>query len=285
MISRAIRGIRQSPGLFVTTSLSVGLSLLLVGTFAVALDGARAWLESVVGAETLIVYLRPEIDEAAAAVVAQTIAARPEVASVDAESPEASAERLRAVLDDETRDTVIGALTWSLQVRARKAGELQALAARLSSEPGVDEVDYGEGLYERLQAIERVISLASAVLFGLVLAVCAYVVSITVSLALYVRKDEIQVQKIVGASDLFVVTPLLLEGAFAGLIGALFSLAVLTLGRLWAASRFAASFASLGFGDEGTIAPSFAAVQVVLGVVVCTIGALVASVRYLRQTE
>ncbi len=285
VLGRAWRGIRQSPGLFATTTLSVAVSLLLVGAFAVALDAARAWLETVVGAETLIVYLRPELDERGAREVAAELGSRAEVATVTLESPDASAERLRAVLEEEAQAAVTGALGWSLQVRAREAGQLQALATALAAIPGVDEVDYGEGLYERLQAIERVVSLGSGALLALVLAVCAYVVSITVSLALYVRREEIQVQKIVGASDAFVVAPLLVEGALSGLGGALLSSATLAALTFWARSRFSSAFSSLGFSAEGGLPTGLAAAQVALGVVICTIGALFAGVRYLRQTE
>jgi phosphoribosylformylglycinamidine synthase len=52
----------------------------------------------------------------------------------------------------------------------------------------------------------------------LVLSVCAFVVNIAVSLALFVRREEISVQRIVGASDGFILAPLLVEGAASGLI-------------------------------------------------------------------
>lgn len=285
LFERTLRGIIHTPGLFITTSAAVAMSLVLAGAFVLALMHLGAWASALVGTETLVAYLRPDVDGVRAQEIARTVGALAGVQKVEVESPAEAAQRLRVLLGSNDDHVIEAALTWSLAVSAGEAGQLPALAVEVRKISGVDEVDYGESVYARLQAVERVAVGFGVALLVLVVSVCAFVVNIAVSLALFVRRDEIAVQRIVGASDGFVLAPLIVEGSLSGLLGG--AVALGTLYALFAAfvSRYAAAIVSLGASPPRFFDFTRAALLVVAGVVIACAGAMVASVRYLRQAE
>jgi cell division transport system permease protein len=114
----------------------------------------------------------------------------------------------------------------------RTPGALKALAQELRALPGVTGVDYGEEAVERLSAISSALRYGGWVAFAVVLAATVVIVSATLQLAIYARREEIEIQKLVGATDAFVKAPFLLEGLLQGLLGA-----TVALSGLWAFDR------------------------------------------------
>jgi cell division transport system permease protein len=114
----------------------------------------------------------------------------------------------------------------------RTPGALKALAQELRALPGVTGVDYGEEAVERLSAISSALRYGGWVAFAVVLAATVVIVSATLQLAIYARREEIEIQKLVGATDTFVKAPFLLEGLLQGLLGA-----TVALSGLWAFDR------------------------------------------------
>jgi cell division transport system permease protein len=101
------------------------------------------------------------------------------------------------------------------------------LAARLRGVPGAAEVDYGNAWLERLEVFVGRAKVAAVVLFAALALATAVLVSNTLRLAVFARRDEIEIMKLVGATNGFVSAPFLIEGVLQGLLGAV--LAVLAL--------------------------------------------------------
>jgi cell division transport system permease protein len=96
--------------------------------------------------------------------------------------------------------------------------EARQLSARLRQVAGVADVDYGTAWLERLERIlqrARTAGLGLLILLGLTTAV---LVSNTLRLAVYARREEIEIMKLVGATDAFVGAPFLLEGLIQGAV-------------------------------------------------------------------
>jgi len=153
--------------------------------------------------------------------------------------PDAALSRLRTELGDlgdALAELPENPLPASLELRVppekRTPGALQALAKELRAEPGVAGVDYGEAAVERLSAIARALRFGMLVAFAVVLGATIIIVAATLQLAIYARRGEIEIQKLVGATDRFVKAPFLLEGLLQGVLGA----GVALLG-LWAFGR------------------------------------------------
>jgi cell division transport system permease protein len=94
-------------------------------------------------------------------------------------------------------------------------------------------VDWGEAAVERLGALARALRWGGLFAFTLLLCATVVVVSATLQLAIYARREEVQIQKLVGATDRFVRAPFLIEGALQGVAGAVLALIALAVVRRW----------------------------------------------------
>ncbi len=214
------------------TAVAVGtlyVALLLTGAFAATLGAGGRLVSGWAGEVPVSVYLEPRADLAAARAAALAIAPDAQVEAV----PSAEAmRRLRGSLGTDGRvldGLPDDALPPSVELRIADLSQDRArsLATRLRAVPGAVEIDDGAVWVARLEALIDRARRLGLLLLGLLAAATAILVSNTLKLAVYARRDEIEIMKLVGATDLYVSAPILLEGILQGLLGG--GLAVATL--------------------------------------------------------
>jgi cell division transport system permease protein len=207
------------------TAVAVGtifVAVLLTGTLAATLEAGGKLVGGWAGEVPVAVFLAPGADLEGAGAAARAIA--PDGAVVTVPAAEAM-RRLRASLGTQGR-VLDGlgddALPASVEVRVPSLthARAHALAARLLEIPGVVEVDDAAVWVARLEELVERGRQVGLILLGLLGAATAILVSNTLKLAVYARRDEIDIMKLVGATDLYVAAPILLEGAIQGLVGA-----------------------------------------------------------------
>jgi cell division transport system permease protein len=128
------------------------------------------------------------------------------------------------------------ALPASLRIKLTDAKFTEEVADRIQGAPGVDEIRFGGDIIKRLLQVN---SLLRTITFGmsLILMVAAALIANAIRLAIYARRDEIGIMKLVGATNWFIRIPFMLEGVFAALAGALISGAVVLGGNALLFSR------------------------------------------------
>ncbi len=94
---------------------------------------------------------------------------------------------------------------------------------------GVDEVQYSEQWIEQFEGLVYMTEILGIIIGGLLCVAILFIVTNTIKLAIYSRRDEIQIYKLVGATDWFVKSPLLIEGAIQGVTGSAVALVILFL--------------------------------------------------------
>ena len=219
------------------TAVAVGtiyVAILLTGAFAATLAAGGRILSGWAGEVPISVYLDPRTDLEAARAAARSLA--PD-AKVEVVPPAEAMRRLRAslgpqgaVLDGLGEDSLPPSVELHFpDLSHERASEL---ATRLRAIPGATEVDDGAVWVSRLEALVARARQVGLVLLGLLGAATAILVSNTLKLAVYARRDEIEIMKLVGATDLYVSAPILLEGAIQGLLGAGLAAATLVAANL-----------------------------------------------------
>jgi cell division transport system permease protein len=120
-----------------------------------------------------------------------------------------------------------------LTVKATNPQSVKALADTVSALPGVDKVKYGQGFVEKLLSFTqwlRWIGLGVVGAFGVAAVV---LISINVKMNVFSRRREIQIMKLVGASNSFVRWPFLIEGMVLGLVGGALAAVIVGMGYHW----------------------------------------------------
>jgi cell division transport system permease protein len=210
-----------------------------------------------------------------------------EVASVDRVT---EAEALAAFKDtfkeqpELYEDLDPGVLPASLQLRLTDPGLANSVAGKLEAEGYAEE-----NLSYPQRTIQRLNSITSYMIWGLYAATVLFLVasvlliSNAIRLSIFARRKEIEVMKLVGASDGFVRTPFVLEGLIQGLLGAaLAALAVAWLNSLFVDwSREALPFVPIVGGAVNTA--SVLLILVVVGVAVGVGGSFLSVTRFLRK--
>jgi cell division transport system permease protein len=101
---------------------------------------------------------------------------------------------------------------------------------RTAVDPAIDEVTNREEDTTTILVVTRVVKLTTALLAGLLVLASILLIANTIRLSLYARRREVEVMKLVGATDWFIRWPFVIEGILVGALGAL--VAVLLLGVL-----------------------------------------------------
>ena len=92
---------------------------------------------------------------------------------------------------------------------------------------GVDEVQYSEQWLERFEGLIYMLKLVGFIIGGLLCVAVLFIITNTIKLTIYSRRDEMEIFKLVGATDWFVKIPFLLEGVIQGVLSGLFALCII----------------------------------------------------------
>lgn len=231
-VREAVNAFRRAPMLTGLSAGMIALSLFLVGLFGVVAHNIRQTLRQVESRVEVVAYLR---DDAMPATVNQAraeIAGYPEVREVRYISREQALQEARAELPEFR--TVFGSLDGnplpaSLEIALHPnqtgAEAVEAVADRIRQMGFVEDVRYGSEWLDKVYLLRSVAAAATFTLGGAFALVAALIIGAAVRMAIYARRDEIAIMRLVGATEGFVRRPFLLEGLATGLIGGFLALA------------------------------------------------------------
>jgi cell division transport system permease protein len=184
---------------------------------------------------------------------------------------------------DLVQTTDASALPASFRVAPTKAELTKTVAERFQTQPGVDEVKTAEKEVKKLLSATSWIRRAFIVIFMLLLAASLFLIVNTIRLATFARRREIEVMKLVGASNWFVRIPFMLEGLVQGVIGAAFAFgAVYGLKEVVTNAISRNSDFSRGFYLANSDAITIGIYVILLGAAIGVIGSIVGLRRFLE---
>jgi cell division transport system permease protein len=288
LVRRAAVNLWRAPLPSLVSVLTIALALFLGASFAVGLLSARRLLQGWGAEPSVTIYLdRATTDEEARA-LAGRIAETERTESVRYVDRAQALQRLRTELGD-LKSALDGLpenpLPPSLEViPAGSPGptEVRALASRVGRLSHVVEVDYGREWLDRIEALGLAMRNFGSGTLAVVLAAALLVVANTIRLAVYARRDEIEIMKLVGATNAYVRTPFLLEGVLQGLAGALLAVVGLEMVQRLVIPRAAAAFSFAAGAATPHLVPAHFGILLGAGAVVGLLGSYLAVARFLR---
>jgi len=240
LVSReALLSFRRAPLLSALSVTTIAFSLFVVGLFGLVALNLRAALRGVEERVEVVAYLLRGTPPETIATASEDISAFPEVQTVDYVSAEQALARARTTMvefRDVYRDLEVNPLPASLEISLkegfRDAEHVRALADRVKAYQFVEDVRYGRDWIERLDKLRNIAGLV-VMTIGLAFAVVAVVIiGTTIRMTVLQRAREIAIMRLVGASDWFVRSPFLLEGALKGFLGGALAVLLSYLGYL-----------------------------------------------------
>jgi cell division transport system permease protein len=229
-IANSLRGVRSATTTSLMAILTIAIVLVLMGSASLLVDNMTGILDDFGAELQLTAYLQDGVSLEAQRELAQHVAAAPGVDRVEFISKEeallrfeelAGGAELLVGLDE---NPLPASLEIHLRPEARNAESIAILDAALDGLPGIDELAHGQ---EWIEGYGQAVSMvrAGAMVISMVLGLAALlIVANTIRLALYARRDELDILALVGASRTFVRVPFMMEGTFQGLLGGLLAL-------------------------------------------------------------
>jgi cell division transport system permease protein len=124
-------------------------------------------------------------------------------------------------------------LPQSLRISLTDADFTEEVASSIRGAPGLDEVRYGGQIIDRLLQVNNLLTVITFSMSMILLVAAAALIANTIRLAIYARRDEIGIMKLVGATNWFIRIPFLFEGVFAAFVGAVIA-SLIMVGAQWA---------------------------------------------------
>jgi cell division transport system permease protein len=239
-VGRALQGLRRNALMSLAATATMLLMLLLLAGFWLLQAGLVAGVAYVEEKVEIVADLRDVAGVDAVLVVqasalAADLAALPEVREVRFVTKDEALARFRERLRERGQVDLTGylernPLPASIEVALVDARAFEPVVALLSARREVvDEVVEVQQLIERLTSVTNVLRTGGFVVLGLIGLVVLFIIVNTIRLAVVARREEIEIMRLVGASDAFIRWPFIFEGAFVGLLGAGLALAILAL--------------------------------------------------------
>ncbi|HYV21275.1 MAG TPA: permease-like cell division protein FtsX [Candidatus Bathyarchaeia archaeon] len=229
----AAQGFWRNPVMSLASTFTVGLMLLLFAFFLATDRGLQAAVNVLESKVELALFLEDDARVSDVLDLRARIEADPAVSRVDYITKEQAMARLVDIAakrpDIQIVDPSENPLQASLEVKLAHAQDAPRVTAALREEKGkgvVSDVVDNPQVVDKLLTITRVLSFGGLAVLAMMLIVALFVIVNTIRIAVHARRDEIEIMKLVGATDWFVRWPFILEGMLVGALGAVAATAV-----------------------------------------------------------
>ena len=264
---------------------TIGVALFVLGAFLLAASNLERLGDEWGRSAEMSVYLHDDASPNDVKAVEGLLAPGATVASHEFISKAEALQRFKATFADLAGavETVDGnPLPASFEVRLQAgpgaADSVAALAATLRQTPGVADVRYDRQWLDRLLAAVTLVRTVGFVLGALLTVAAALTVANVVRLALWARRDEIEIMQLVGAPQVFIRGPFVMEGVLQGGIGALAALAALAAAFLAVRGAYLVPLAdALNLSSIRFLGPGWSLLLVAGGTLVGCLGGLLAA--------
>jgi cell division transport system permease protein len=220
--------------MFFTAITTVAITLFIVGFFLIIIYDVQGVLASVKSQVEVAVYLKDNITGELKTYLEDEIKGWEEVSEVVYVSKDAALEKFKVEnAGSEILKEIQGnPLPASFEIRLKSPEKVDQIALRFVTKDGayvegVDEVIYGQNYVQKIFSITAIAgSIAFLIIIILLLAAVVLIFN-TIRLSIHSRRKEIEVMKLVGATNWFVRIPFIFEGFFEGFVGSLISAVLL----------------------------------------------------------
>lgn len=272
---------------------TMGACIFMFGLFYVIITNFNSMLRDVEEGVAVTVFFEKGLSEEEIAAIGEKIEKRGEVRSMEYVSADDAWEYFKGVYFEGNEELAAGfekdnplLNSANYEIYLNDVSMQDSLVKYLKGIEGVREVKQSEEVANTLSDFNRLVSYISWGIILILLCVAVFLISNTVTTGISVRRSEIAIMKLIGATDYLVRAPFLVEGIVIGLVGAIIPLILLYVmyGRvvLYIESRFNFIGSSMEFASIHTVFRTLVPIALLLGVGIGFLGSMITIRKHLK---
>ena len=269
-LRRALQDMRSNRMLSLVTISTFALSILIVSSamlfFVNMGDIMDGWRQGI----RIMAYLQEGLNTADRSTLKVRMESLYGVQQADFVPKDQALERLRtqmgrqtSILDNLDSNPLPDAFEIQMIAASQSWDKVEQLAMALEKLEGVSEVEYGQRWIKRIINIFNLFQLTGTVMGGLFFMAAVFIVGNTVRLVLYSRREEVEIMRLVGATERFILAPFYFQSLIQAALGGIIGLAALFMMYMLIQSRITTDMATVFFQ------PRFLSPLTLLGIVGC----------------
>jgi len=235
IFSEALKSIGANLSTTFASAVSVLIGMFLIGVFIGIGTWLVSWSDDKKRELAVHVFIKDEASQKQINALRITLESdqRVKEGGIKFVSKAKALEVMRKRNPELTENLVSNPLPASFDVVPRRGEDTEAIAlgVRNAKLAAVDEVRHGQEVSKRILQIARAIQVVFLIVVVVLLGASTILISNTIRLSIFARRREIEVMKLVGATNWFVRGPFMLEGVLTGLVGSVAAVVLLFIGR------------------------------------------------------
>jgi cell division transport system permease protein len=288
LFSEALRSVTANLSTTVAATMTVLIGMFLLGLFIALGTWVLSWSDQAQRKLLVKAYFCTPLTCAKESTPQEINGARvvlermPEVKEVRFVSKEEALDIMRRRSPELVENVSSNPLPHSLEITPRRAEDVVTIANRLdrANLAGVEKVSYAKKVAERILRVATVISSIFLIAVVVLVAASTLLIANTIRLSIFARRREIEVMKLVGATNWFVRGPFMIEGLLCGLAGSAIAVVLLLLGKELALPGILGRIEDSGVGAIGFLWN--AAILLAVGLLLGAAGSGLTLRRFLR---
>lgn len=285
-ITESLKNLKRNGWMSFASIAAVTVTLTLVGAFLGFILNMNHFAQDIQENVTVSVFMDTKITKSQKTILKQQLEEIPNVAEVSYSSKQDQYKKLVDTMGDDWKvfDEKDNPLYDVYIVKSKNPQATKDIQAAASQLPHVVDASYGGNEAERLLQLADKVKLWGAIIAGILIFIAIFLISNTIRVTIISRKQEIQIQRLVGATNAYIRWPFFLEGAWIGLIGSLIPILLLVL---FYPHLYQLLMPSLQQAHYSLLSPNqligpLSALLVGIGVIIGSLGSILSMRRFLK---
>lgn len=286
LLSETGRSLRKNAWMALASVSTVTISLFVLAVFVVVSVNVNHVTQILESQVEMRVFIKPHVSHSTEMALYHQAKTWPQVRRIDYFTKKQAAQSLKNEFPDQQDLFQViqksNPLFDGFDVYTKSPRQIPALANRLSKNPIVHNVVYQGTVVRRLTRLGNVLKWSGWVVEALLAVATLLIIVNTIRLAVFARRREIQVMRLVGATDWFIRWPFILEGLVIGVVGAAAADVMVGAGYRWILNRAAVSLPFWPMAGWHSVVDQTTLFTVLGGLIVGAIASMIAVRRFLR---
>jgi len=289
-VREAVQGIKNNAFIHAIAIGTITFALLTFGIFIITVINLDRIFDDWGKRMHVIVYLDGKSTEEETTAVSEAIAGLPQTGKVTYISKDEALSMLKenlqnqaGILDNLDENPLPPSLEVQLKEEHANPQSISIFVKEVKKLNNISDVDYGQEWLRKFSAFISMIKLVGTGVGGFLLLATIFIISNTIKLTIYSRRDEIEIMKLVGATNLSIQIPFFLEGITQGFLASLLSLGILYAGFKLLIYKITIDYSLyLGYVDIIFLPQKLFAALILLGIALGIFGCVFSMGRFLK---